>query len=60
VPTVATDTIRVLCGTPPWHLWPLAAARGRGEKEREKRKNRVKERDRPYPGWRIWGRMEGR
>jgi len=56
--TVATETLRVVNGTPPWYLAAAAAAKFRDESVRVRVRDRATEEDRRYPGWKIWTEME--
>lgn len=52
--TVATETLRVLTGMPPWHLLAECVWKFRMERKDEKIMNAASECDRPFPGWELW------
>jgi len=54
--TVASETLRVVNGTSPWHLAAAAAFKSRRACEKE----RAREDDRPFPGYGLWEAAENR
>jgi len=52
--TVATETLRVLTGMPPWHLLAECVWKFRVERKDKKIMNAVSECGRPFPGWELW------
>lgn len=52
--TVVTETLRVVKGTPPWHLAAAAAFKFRDESKRAIERERARDDNRSFLGWGLW------